>query len=67
MEDVDPFTPTTLMQSRYWPGSMANVSYIFDEELLVFWDKLKSFMPGTSEAAFLKSLEDISKDRNRVS
>eukprot|EP00794_Sanderia_malayensis_P005002 gene5002-5659_t len=31
----------------------------------IFWDKLKSFMPGTSESAFLRSLEDISMDRNR--
>eukprot|EP00794_Sanderia_malayensis_P013481 gene13481-14877_t len=65
MEDVDPFTPTSLLESHYWPGSMGNVSYIFDEELLVFGDKLKSFMPGTSESAFLRSLEDLSKERNR--
>eukprot|EP00794_Sanderia_malayensis_P000978 gene978-293_t len=65
MEDVDPFTPTSLLESHYWPGSMGNVSYIFDEELLAFWDKLKSFMPGASESAFLRSLEDLSKERNR--
>eukprot|EP00794_Sanderia_malayensis_P000689 gene689-2880_t len=64
-EDIDVFTCTSLIRSGYWPGSMGNISYIFDEQLFIFWDKLKSFMPGTSESAFLRSLEDISMDRNR--
>eukprot|EP00795_Rhopilema_esculentum_P017827 gene17827-9517_t len=67
MADIDPFSPTTLMESHYWPGSISNITYLFDEELLVFWDRLKSFMPGTSEAAFLKSLEHLSKERSRQS
>ncbi len=32
----------------------------------MFFDKLKAFMPGTSESAFLKSLENMSKERKRV-
>ena len=67
MADIDPFCPTTFMESRYWPGSISNITYLFDEEVLIFWDRLKSFMPGTSEAAFLKSLEHLSKERSRVS
>ena len=66
MEDCDPFNLTSLVQSRYWPGSIDNITYLIDEDLLMFFDKLKAFMPGTSESAFLKGLENMPKERKRV-
>ncbi|XP_057370011.1 uncharacterized protein LOC130691120 [Daphnia carinata] len=54
------------MCSGYWPGSLSNCSYFFEENLLRMWHRLRHKTPGTSERKFIETLEEISLDCNRV-
>ena len=53
--------PVVLLQSAFWPGSISDMTYVFDQDLLLQWDILQKQIPGISERAFLKSLELYSK------
>ncbi|XP_065072071.1 uncharacterized protein LOC135696565 isoform X2 [Rhopilema esculentum] len=55
-----------LIRSRYWPGSVGTVSYLFDEDMFESWESFMLRMPGSSEHGFIGSLEDISQYNNRV-
>ena len=59
--------PVVIIQSGFWPGSIKDMTYVFDKELFLFWDILQKQLPGVSEGAFLKSLELFSKRKGRVS
>lgn len=59
--------PVVLLQSKFWPGSISDMTYVFDQYLLLQWDILQKQIPGISERAFLKSLELYSKRKGRVS
>ena len=59
--------PVVLLQSKFWPGSISDMTYVFDQDLLLQWDILQKQIPGISERAFLKSLELYSKRKGRVS
>lgn len=59
--DVD-----VVAQSGYWPGSIADTTYLFHQDLLLHWDILQKQIPGISERAFIKSLELFSKQKGRV-
>ena len=48
-------------QSGFWPGSIRDMTYVFDQDLLLYWDLLQKQVPGVSERSFLKSLERFSK------
>lgn len=64
------FSPLTLekiINEGYWPGSPANLNYVFSEDVFRLWDSIRKHMPGTSEAAFIKSLGCISSEKGRVS
>ena len=39
---------------------------MFSEDVFVLWDKFRKYMPGSSERAFLKSLNSISEENCRV-
>ncbi len=52
--------------SGYWPGSISNNSYFFEEEMLKMWYHLRHKTPGTSERKFVETLEEISLDNDRV-
>ncbi len=56
-----------MINSRYWPGSIESISYLFDEDLFALWDSYRLHMPGSSENCFIESLVDISLQNNRVS
>ncbi|XP_048581071.1 uncharacterized protein LOC116618759 isoform X3 [Nematostella vectensis] len=58
--------PIILVQLGFWPGSITGACYAFDDSLFVYWDMLQKQVPGISERAFLKSLEEFSKCRGRV-
>ena len=60
-------TMGNLLQSGLWPGSPVNVQYLFEQEVFLMWDLFRKRMPGTSENAFVKTLEDMSVERGRVS
>ena len=64
---TDPFSTEVLLASGYWPGNLGTLSYLFDEAVFIMWDKFRKYMPGSSERAFLKSLNSISEDNGRVS
>ena len=60
------WTLTDVVQSGYWPGSPADTSYVFDQQLFQLWESLQKRMPGTSETSFIRALEDVSAMRGRV-
>lgn len=65
--EVDLFNDVpSIIASRYWPGTVDTVTFLFDEDLFVSWDVFRLRMPGSSEYGFLNSLSDISKDNDRV-
>ena len=64
---TDPFTVGVLLTSGYWPGNVTTSSYMFTEDVFELWDKFRKYMPGSSERAFLKSLNSISEENGRVS
>ena len=65
--EVDLFSDVpSIIASRYWPGTVGTVTFLFDEDLFVSWDYFHLRMPGSSEYGFLNSLSDISKDNDRV-
>ena len=65
--EVDIFSDVPyIIASRYWPGTVDTVTFLFDEDMFISWDSFRLRMPGSSEYGFLNSLSDISKDNNRV-
>ena len=56
--DVDVVAP-----SGFWPGSIADTTYLFHQDLLLHWDILQKQIPGISERAFIKSLELFSSKK----
>lgn len=63
---TDPFTFGILLKSGYWPGNISSINYLFDEEVFLLWDKFRKYMPGSSERAFLRSINAISEENGRV-
>ena len=64
------FSPLSLeriLNEGYWPGSPKNLNYVFSAGVFKLWDSIRKQMPGTSEAAFLKSIGSISSEKGRVS
>lgn len=59
--------PAVLIQSGFWPGSISDMTYVFEQDLLLHWDILQKQIPGISERSFIKSLEQFSKQKGRVS
>ena len=62
-----PLDSSNLIQAGYWPGSISNTKYVFFQDLFFKWDLLQKRLPGSSESGFLRSLEDFSVIRGRVS
>jgi hypothetical protein len=60
------YSLSTIVEAGYWPGSPNDSSYLFHQDLFFLWDSLQKRMPGTSEAAFVRGLEDISSLKGRV-
>ena len=62
-----PISVECIVESGFWPGSPGNVNYLFDQKLFSLWDAFRKRMPGSSQTAFLRSLEDLSFEKGRVS
>ena len=57
-----------MIHEGYWPGSTTGRSpYIFDQDLFRFFSMLRLHSPGVSYGAFIKTLEQMSAERGRVS
>jgi hypothetical protein len=54
------------MCSGYWPGSLSNTSYYFEDRFLQMWYHLRHKTPGTSEGKFIEAFEEISLEDDRV-
>ncbi|XP_028390710.1 uncharacterized protein LOC114515619 [Dendronephthya gigantea] len=63
---VQPLSLTSIINNGYWPGSPCQVNYLFDQEVFRVWETFKMRMPGSSESAFIKALEDISAVKGRT-
>ena len=59
--------PDVVTQCGFWPGSIKDMSYVFDQDLFLQWDIMQKQMLGVSERSSLKSLELFSKQKGRVS
>ena len=60
--------PHDVIREQYWPGNPAQKSaHIFDTDLFLFYDLLKKHNPGLSEVGFLRTLEQFSLSKGRVS
>ena len=59
--------PFVVIQSSFWPGSIKDMKYVFDQDLFLHWNILQKQVPGVSERSFLKSLEVFSNQKGRVS
>ena len=59
--------PVVVTQCGFWPGSIKDMSYVFDQDLFLQWDIMQKQMLGVSERSSLKSLELFSKQKGRVS
>lgn len=57
-----------LIQEGYWPGSTSGrSSYAFDQDLFRFFYLLRLYNPGISYGGFIKTLEQMSLMKGRVS
>jgi hypothetical protein len=61
-----PDSINSIIQSGFWPGSPMNVNTFYDQKLFFLWDAFRKQMPGSSQTAFIRSLEDLSHSKNRV-
>ena len=67
-EQIQLETPHDVIREQYWPGSTSRKStYLFDQDLFHFYDLLQKNNPGISETGFLKTLEQMSEVKGRVS
>eukprot|EP00794_Sanderia_malayensis_P004099 gene4099-4655_t len=62
---VDPFSFKSLFKVKLWPGSPESGAYFFDQEVFSLWNSFSKRMPGSSENAFIMSLNDISVEKGR--
>lgn len=62
---ISPLYLVNLVHTGYWPGSMANILYVFSQDVFLKWDILQKRLLGSSEGGFLRSLEDLSFVRER--
>ena len=59
---------SSLIYAGFWPGSIArDCRYLFSIDLFKFFDALQKFLPGTSIAGFIHTLEQLSCYNGRVS
>lgn len=64
--DISEF-PSDLIREGYWPGAAERRSrYIFDQQLLQFYDLLQKHNPGLSKYGFLQTLRQFSAMKGRV-
>jgi hypothetical protein len=54
------------VSAGYWPGILEHQSHYFCQKMLRFWYHLKHKAPGTSEGQFVKILEELSFEAERV-
>lgn len=67
-EQIHLDSPHDIIREQYWPGSATRKSsYLFDTDLFLFYDLLKKNNPGVSETGFLKTLDQMSLAKGRVS
>ena len=67
-EQIQLETPHDVIREQFWLGSTSRKStYLFDQDLFHFYDLLQKNNPGVSETGFLKTLEQMSEVKGRVS
>lgn len=55
----NPFTIKKVIESGFWSTSPKKYYTLITSNVLQMWDNLRKHMPGTSEKAFLDSLNDL--------
>lgn len=65
-KDLPTSNPVIITQLGFWPGSVTNMTYVFDPEVFLHWDLFQKESPGCSERSYLKSLEQFSVRKGRV-
>ena len=64
---INQWSLKNIIAAGYWPSSLKDLNYLFDQNLFRQWDFLQKQFPGTSEVSFLKALGDFSQAKGRVS
>ena len=62
----NPFYLANIVASGYWSSSPSNLNCLFLNEVFILWDQFRKQMPGSSEIAFLKSLDELTIVNGRV-
>ena len=58
---------SSLIYAGFWPGNVTRgLNYLFSVELFRFFDLLQKYLPGTSIAGFIHTLEQLSSHHGRV-
>lgn len=65
-KDIPTSNPVVVTQLGFWPGSVSNMTYVFDPEVFLHWDLFQKESPGCSERSYLTSLEQFSLRKGRV-
>jgi len=55
----NPYNLRTLIHSGFWPCSIKTLTYIVTMDVLSLWDTFRKWMPGSSQKAFLNSLDTL--------
>lgn len=67
-QEIQLETPHDVIREQCWPGNPTRKStHVFDTDLFLFYDLLKKHNPGLSELGFLRTLEQFSVTKGRVS
>ena len=62
----NPFYLERILNSGFWPQSPDSFNYIFKKDVFVLWDQFRKQMPGSSELAFLETLNSFTRSNGRV-
>ena len=57
---------SAVVHAGFWPANSRNYRYLFSCRLLKFYDTLHKYIPGTSVAGFIRTLEEMSACNGRV-
>ena len=64
--EKDPFVLENIVLSGFWPHSPKNFKYVFKKDVFKLWDQFRKQMPGSSEQAFLNTLNSFTITNGRV-
>jgi hypothetical protein len=59
-------TVSEYVVSGYWPGSVTNQNYFFEEQCFLLYYHIRHKTSGTSQQKIVEAIEEMSRNDNRV-